>query len=289
MPCVLSCVGWVAATKAPSARGDGMCWPCPRSPRTWPPRPRNSRTAVPASWRPRSCVWPSTPWARSRASTAATTCWARSSARSASANRRGSPDGQGYLLGLPVAVAMLDRAGGSMHALFAGLVALQWWRRPGDVQQGHGVAVFQADGGHLVPAEERDLVHPFGVRAELLHVEAVVIGADPAPDVAHLAVVLAVDMHADDGGRLPGCLDHLAHVVQGERGPRLGLQVFPCQRAAEETMVVVRRLELGHVAMAHHVHAVVGHAVAHHPEQEELPAHATNVATKAALLQFGTP
>src|SRR5690606_7797678 len=60
----------------------------------------------------------------------------------------------------------------------AGVARQQRRRRAGHGEQGLGVAVFHADGGDFVPAEERDLAHPLRVGAELLHVEAVVLDAD---------------------------------------------------------------------------------------------------------------
>src|ERR1051325_7516337 len=65
----------------------------------------------------------------------------------------------------------------------ARIALFQRRRRAGPGQQGQRVAVLYADGGHLVPGEERSLSQPFGVGADLLHVETVVLEGNQLADV----------------------------------------------------------------------------------------------------------
>src|SRR6185437_2528634 len=171
----------------------------------------------------------------------------------------------------------------------AGIALGQRRRGTGHREQGLRVAVLDADRGHFIPAEERRLAHPFRVRTELLHVEAVFLDTDQPADVADLGLILAVDVHPDHRGLRAGGLDHFADVVQREatRWPRQ--DVLQRQRLLEEGVVLVWRFQFGDVAMAHDIHAVVGDAVAHHPEQEELAADATYITAEAAVLEFFAP
>ncbi|WP_449422646.1 hypothetical protein [Rhodanobacter lindaniclasticus] len=59
--------------------------------------------------------------------------------------------------------------------------------------------------------------------------------------------------------------------------------------AFEERVVLVGCFQFGDVTVAHHVHAVVGDAVADHPEQEELPPDPADVTAEAAVLEVFAP
>ena len=81
----------------------------------------------------------------------------------------------------------------------------------------------------------------------------------------------------------------LAHVVEREIGRLARGDALEHHRAIDEARMAVGQLQLGDVAVTHHVQAVVGDAVADHVQQEELAADAGDVAAEAAVLEVAAP